>query len=373
MEFAAYYIEPQANGDTPDWLDRFTLNLLDGAIRVLRPYSLATPTPTGDRTLFELIAQHGPAIAESDAAEKAAQAPHALWAQVALNRPYALRWRAEDRTRPQTKEKAPGDTGYFLVYAEADVERMRNKHAVTVVEHRSPAPWNVDEVVIRGERLPDPVGEARRLEIVGAWDAWVAEQAMVAESSGLNAANVLVDEKSEAAYAIERAIWDYNPITFAGLQAKARWIAATPAPSKHAKYLLRDLCSMGPASDANDAPVLAAVAEFCRLDDLQDHLCRTHNADTDDIPGYAATEEPWQAWLDAVAERPALTWEGIVAKAATMKRHTVNHDLHASDCIGESLAEDILRLAGRTWDERSNRIPRAVRVAAEQRFTERAA
>ena len=36
MEFAAFYIDPQAKGEEPDWLDRFTLNLLDGAINVLR-------------------------------------------------------------------------------------------------------------------------------------------------------------------------------------------------------------------------------------------------------------------------------------------------------------------------------------------------
>ena len=34
--FAAFYIDHQPDGDTPDWLDRFTLNLLDGAIAVLR-------------------------------------------------------------------------------------------------------------------------------------------------------------------------------------------------------------------------------------------------------------------------------------------------------------------------------------------------
>ena len=36
MEFAAFYIDPQARGEEPDWLDRFTLNLLDGTIDVLR-------------------------------------------------------------------------------------------------------------------------------------------------------------------------------------------------------------------------------------------------------------------------------------------------------------------------------------------------
>ena len=36
MEFAAFYIDPQGKGDAPDWLDLFTLNLLDGTIGVLR-------------------------------------------------------------------------------------------------------------------------------------------------------------------------------------------------------------------------------------------------------------------------------------------------------------------------------------------------
>ena len=36
MEFASFYIDRQEESDTPDWLDRFTLNLLDGAIGVLR-------------------------------------------------------------------------------------------------------------------------------------------------------------------------------------------------------------------------------------------------------------------------------------------------------------------------------------------------
>jgi hypothetical protein len=237
---------------------------------------------------------------------------------------------------------------------------MRDKHAVTVVEHRSPAPWNVDEFVIRCERVPDPVGEARRLEIIAAWDAWQAEQAAVRASSGLDAANAIGDATSDAAYAIEEAIWNYQPSTFAGLQAKARWIASTPLAAEAAKHLLRDLCAMAPPSDADDAPLFAAVAEFCRIDDLQDHLCRTNHADTDDIPGYAETEAPWHAWLDQVADRPALTWDGIVVKAATMKRHPVHHDQNNSDMIGESIAEDILRLAGRTWDERSKCVPSAV-------------
>ena len=36
MEFAHYYIDFRYDDDPPDWLDRFTLNLLDNAIGVLR-------------------------------------------------------------------------------------------------------------------------------------------------------------------------------------------------------------------------------------------------------------------------------------------------------------------------------------------------
>lgn len=359
-EFHQFHVEVHEGHTDICKGDLLILHLLDGAAAALRPYTLAAPVSGNDTPLFDLIVRHGPALAELIAADEMSRAPYAAYSAVALRRPDALYWRAGDRTRPATREPAPDSTTYRFIYVEADVERMRKGQAFTVVEHRSPAPWNIDEVVVRCERVPDPVGEARRVEIVAAWDAWQAEKAAVSESSGLDAANAVSDAASDALSAIEEAIQEYQPATFAGLQAKARWIAANPCPADHARHVLRDLCAMAPPSDADDAPLLAAVAEFCRVDDLQDYLCRTYHADTDDIPGYAETEAPWSDWLDQVADRPALTWGGIVAKAATMKRHTVHHDQHKSDMIGESLAEDILRLAGQTWDERSNRTPSAV-------------
>ena len=125
--------------------------------------------------------------------------------------------------------------------------------------------------------------------------------------------------------------------------------------------------------DDAGARLLAIAAEFHRVDDLQMDLCARYHRDCEDIPGYAETEAPWRSALEGIADCPAPSWAGLATKAGVLKSRTVYADRMAFEDIADSLVEDILRLAGRTWDERSNRVPRSLVDAAEKRFMGRAA
>ena len=52
--------------------------------------------------------------------------------------------------------------------------------------------------------------------------------------------------------------------------------------------------------------------------------------------------------LDLLAETPARSLDGMQAKAATLKRRQVEEDPGATGAIAASLADDVLKLTGRT-------------------------
>ena len=237
---------------------------------------------------------------------------------------------------------------------------------MTTMEHRRPAPWDPNDTIVRKERVPDGVGEARRVEIIAAWDAWEAAQDAVIESSGLNAANDAVDATSEAMNTIEDAILATSPHTIDGLLAKARWIADKPRSDLYLTPLFRDLCASLPSdmagSLADDGELQDVVAQFRDIDFQQIYLCSTYDRDCDQIPGYEATEAPWRSALVQIADYPAQTWAGIVAKAEVIKTQSVWQDRDLSESIGDSIAEDVLRLAGRSWDPKLSRVGLALPI-----------
>ncbi|MGI3902496.1 MAG: hypothetical protein ACRYF1_18620 [Janthinobacterium lividum] len=273
-------------------------------------------------------------------------------------RPRELYWSANDRTRPEGRERASANS-HYLVYEEADVERLRLKPATRIIEHRRPADWNPDETIVRSERVPDEPGEVRRLQIIAAWDSWEAEREALFQSSGLDAANDVIDAASEVINAIEDAILQFEPLSVQGLLAKARWIADRPHVEFYLAPLFRDLRSAAlarvPQPIGDDQTLLHAAAEFRRVDTLQIQLCAAYDCDCDDIPGFPETVEPWERTLQRIASTRAESWSGVVTKAEVMKFSTVWDNLDHTERLGDSLAEDILRLAGKTWDPRTSR------------------
>ena len=351
-----YAIEvSQQTESLPDRSAALIQHLLDGAIAVLnRPV-------VDDAELLSLLAQHRAALVAYEAAEKAREVPYQAYPDAVPPRPKALYWIGSDRVRPTGRERVPGSEGsWYYVYDADDIERMRDKPAMTTLEHRRPAPWDPNDTIVRKERVPDEVGEARRVEIIAAWDSWEVAQEAVIESTGLGAANDAVDAASEALNAIEDAILETTPRTVEGLLAKARWVADKPRSDLYLTPLFRDLCaalpSDMPGSLADDGALRDAVAQFREVDFRQLYLCSAYEADCDQIPGYEATEAPWRSALVEIADHPAQTWAGIVAKAEVIKTQSVWHDRDLSESIGDSIAEDVLRLAGRSWDPKLNRV-----------------
>ena len=68
--------------------------------------------------------------------------------------------------------------------------------------------------------------EARRQEIIDAYDAWQAEICAVQDAVGFTAASDAEDSAAAAWIAADKALNLYQPSTLAALTRKAQWVAA---------------------------------------------------------------------------------------------------------------------------------------------------
>ena len=185
--------------------------------------ALASPAPDPDAALVDLIAWHATALTDLAALDDVADPFRNRFEAMALERPAALRWRAEDFPRTSlgrglSDNDVDTDERWYCVRG---VEWLRNARPV--------AQWTEE-------------AEARRREIVEAHDAWMGEREALADRIGLSAANAACDRMSDNVCEIEMAIMDRAPVTLDGFRAKARWIAASKQPEGWAEALLRDLC-----------------------------------------------------------------------------------------------------------------------------------
>jgi hypothetical protein len=97
-----------------------------------------------------------------------------------------------------------------------------------------------------------------------------------------------------------------------------------------------------------DAELIDAAARVAASDAAIEQLHKAFGDDADDRKDYQQIEEERTDALDLLAETPARSLDGMQAKAATLKRRQVEEDPGATGAIAASLADDVLRLIGRT-------------------------
>ena len=246
-------VDRAGNFDT--WTQDLAASVGRDAIRIIEAEADARCRDAHERDgeLLALIAQYGPALAELEQSDEMWAGFKDIYDAAKPPRPTTLYWRGLDRTPfPTLREKVPGRESYRLLYEQEDIDAMRAKAEPSMMMSTGPA------TSLEGSGLawrPDTAAIAREDEILAAWDSWQAEKATVRDSSGLTAIDDLIETQSEVFDAIVDKILDYQPGTFEGLQAKARWIASTPNAKGYAKHLMRDLCRMPPVALAPPAQV----------------------------------------------------------------------------------------------------------------------
>ncbi len=99
-----------------------------------------------------------------------------------------------------------------------DVRRLREAAPLTK--------WHSPDDETPSARVPDPVGEARRCQIIEAHGAWDAECRAVADRVGYTAAVRANEAACGALNDAEGAVMALPARTVAGLAAKAAWIVA---------------------------------------------------------------------------------------------------------------------------------------------------
>lgn len=181
------------------------------------PVAARAAVPDLDAPLFEALARHE----EARAAWIATHGPHddAMHKAAAAYppRPKTLNGCWTDTLaglEPSGREWRPdGTLGGF--YVESDIDRLRAASPVTRPE------WKEEG------KLPSPVpypeGEARRQEVIKAFDAWEAARQEVRDAVGLTAAAQASDVAGEVLNDVEDLIERLPARTVAGLVAKARW------------------------------------------------------------------------------------------------------------------------------------------------------
>lgn len=178
----------------------------------------AVPAPAldPDAALIDLIARHADADTAFDEAEAEADRLYGVALAAHPPRPDALRWRPGDfsRTSMGVGLSDPVGGGEARVYRDRAILRLRDRPAET---------W------FPSVRL-GPECEARRVEILEAFDAWTAKLAVVDDRSGYTAAAEAWDAADAVLADLTRSVLEATPATLAGLAAKARWATGSGLP-----------------------------------------------------------------------------------------------------------------------------------------------
>lgn len=187
---------------------------------------------TPDAGLFDLIQRHGEAEA---AIERATVVSDDLWwiAQGAYPpRPDALLWRPGDFPRTSFgKALADRDEdGQPWRYGARAAEWLRDREPFPAWAARMDAAMTPAEV---------EAAEARRLEIVTAWDAHSAERRAVHDRVGYTTAAAAEDEMADLVVTLAIEIKRTTPRTLPGLRTLAAWVAGqAEAGAAHDDLLL---------------------------------------------------------------------------------------------------------------------------------------
>ena len=215
------------------------------------PTVSALASPVGaqnpDATLLDLISQHNTVVAARNAHANVHHAAERRFTEAMPVRPAALTETGATFMAcgiATGRETCP-DGRLRGFYTSVDVDRVRAAGPVTLQA------WDGD-----GQPLPptpDIEGEARRLCVVAASDAWEADKRALADSVGLTAAEEEDDRLYEAMWVARAAIIATAPATLAGLRAKAAWladrIADSPLEEKDlAELFAREVADFGVAA-----------------------------------------------------------------------------------------------------------------------------
>jgi hypothetical protein len=101
-------------------------------------------------------------------------------------------------------------------------------------------------------------------------------------------------------------------------------------------------------NDAPDLHLLNAVTDMQAADAAIDWLHKQHGDDADGRDDYHAVEAKRDVALDILADQPARTPRGMVAKAEVLSERCLIEDYTRHGEIATSLAADVLRhFAGR--------------------------
>ena len=198
----------------------------------------AQAAPDPDAELFGLIARYGKVAAERNAHAPIHEAAEERFKAGVPPRPEALTETFSDildHIASTGRDKHP-DGRPWPYFTPGDVERLRAAGPVMGLV------WSEDGRPLPLER--NPRGEARRLEILAAHDAWKAEKRALADRIGLTAAEAEDDRLYAAVWSLREAIRRTRPVTIAGLCAKARW-ADPLSDSEEDEQIVRDLAAFG--------------------------------------------------------------------------------------------------------------------------------
>ena len=196
----------------------------------------AAPDP--DAGLLDLIARYGEVAAERNAHASIHEAAEERFKAGVPPRPEALTETFSDILDHITstgRDKYP-DGRPWPYFTPGDVERLRAAGPVMGLV------WSEDGRPLPLER--NPRGEARRLEILAAYDAWKAEKRALSNRIGLTAAEAEDDRLYTAVWSLREAIRGTRPVTITGLCAKARW-ADPLSDSEEDEQIVRDLAAFG--------------------------------------------------------------------------------------------------------------------------------
>ena len=199
----------------------------------------AQAAPYTDATLLDLIARHSAVVAERNAHASEHDAAERRFKAALPPRPAALTETFSDILDHITStgyDKHP-DGHPWPYFTPGDVERLRAAGPVMGLA------WSEDGRPLLLER--NPRGEARRLEILAAHDAWKAEKRALADRIGLTAAEAEDDRLYAAVWWLREAIRRTMPITITGLCAKARWVVALADWEEDGEQVVRDLAAFG--------------------------------------------------------------------------------------------------------------------------------
>ena len=197
----------------------------------------AAPDP--DAGLLDLIARYGEVAAERNGHAPIHEEAEERFKANAPPRPAALTETFSDILDHITStgcDKHP-DGRPWPYFTPGDVERLRAAGPVMGLI------WSEDGRPLPLER--NPRGEARRLEILAAYDAWKAEKRALSDRIGLTAAEAEDDRLYTAVWSLRDTIRGTRPITITGLCAKARWVVALADWEEDGEQVVRDLAAFG--------------------------------------------------------------------------------------------------------------------------------